>query len=70
MPGDDSTLVTGINDRGQVVGTSMNVDLEDELFGVPVVWTVRGARSVRWPDLATWTSRSRSTIADGSSVAT
>lgn len=43
LPGDDSTLVTGLNDRGEVVGTSMNVDLEDELFGVPVVWTVRGA---------------------------
>ena len=42
LPGDDSTLVTGINDRGEVVGTSMNVGLEDELFGVPVVWTVRG----------------------------
>ena len=42
LPGDDSTLVTGINDRGEVVGTSMNVELEDELFGVPVVWTVRG----------------------------
>ena len=42
LPGDDSTLVTGINDKGEVVGTSMNVELEDELFGVPVVWTVRG----------------------------
>ena len=41
-PGDDSSLVTGINDRGEVVGTSMNVQMEDELFGVPVVWTVRG----------------------------
>jgi uncharacterized membrane protein len=42
LPGDDSSLVTGINDTGQVVGTSMNVEQEDELFGVPVVWTVRG----------------------------
>ena len=42
LPGDDSTLVTGINDRGEVVGTSMNVELEDELFGVPVVWTLPG----------------------------
>jgi uncharacterized membrane protein len=42
LPGDDSALVTGINDKGVVVGTSMNVQLEDELFGAPVVWTVRG----------------------------
>ena len=41
-PGDDSSLVTGINDQGEVVGTSMNVRMEDELFGVPVLWTVRG----------------------------
>ena len=36
LAGDDSALVTGINDQGEVVGTSMNVELEDELFGVPV----------------------------------
>jgi uncharacterized membrane protein len=45
LSGDDSTLVTGINDKGEVVGTSMNVQLEDELFGEPVVWTVR-ARTI------------------------
>ena len=42
LPGDDSSLVTGINDSGEVVGTSMNVQLEDELFGVPVVWNMAG----------------------------
>src|SRR4029078_6642924 len=41
-PGDDSTLVTGINDGGEVMGPSMKVALQDELFGVPVLWTVRG----------------------------
>jgi len=50
-PGDDSTLVTGINDRGEVVGTSMNVRVEDELFGVPVLWTVRGRTICALPEL-------------------
>lgn len=47
LSGDDSSLVTGLNDRGQVVGTSMNVGEEDELFGAPVVWTVSGRKVCR-----------------------
>ena len=41
LTGDDSALVTGLDDRGEVIGTSMNVGSEDELFGLPVVWGVR-----------------------------
>ena len=47
LPGDDSALVTGINDQGEVVGTSMNVGWRTSCSGCRCCGRSEAGRSVR-----------------------